>query len=168
MCVLFVFVIRVITCISQVRTLISMSGGRTVNIKKTENLELLFRDPCRGVRKKLSVEYVVQLKHHIQIPLWCECTMCKHANTSINSQVRGYMGTMRLTTTDGHLDADLDLGFHTNYELAPPPPCLPPPCPYLCVCTRDTQRRTLAHKHLLQQTQSSTKSCSHTHTRANT
>ena len=72
---------------SEVRTLIQMSGGRTVNIKKTENLDALFRDPCRGVRKKLSVEFVV----------------------------RGYMGTMRLSTTDGHLDADLDLGF-------PPPP----------------------------------------------
>ena len=74
---------------SEVRTLVQASGGTTVCIKKDEDLYALFRDPCRGVRKKLSIEYVV----------------------------RGYMGTMRVNSQDGHLLADLDLGYPVQEAL---------------------------------------------------
>jgi hypothetical protein len=43
-----------------VRTLIERQGGDRLLVTPLDDLERLFRDPCRGVRKRLRVAYTTR------------------------------------------------------------------------------------------------------------
>ncbi|CAN0456527.1 unnamed protein product, partial [Phaeothamnion confervicola] len=68
---------------SQIRYIICQQGGERLFISTDEDLQRLFRDPCRGVRKKLRVTY----------------------------SARGFAGSIRVPEANGHLISDVLIGF---------------------------------------------------------
>ena len=77
---------KVFDVTNEVIALCQQTGGQAIYISKDLQLSTVFKDPCRGIRKKLCIEY----------------------------KVRGYTGSIRLPVSSGRvgtMNCDIDVGY---------------------------------------------------------
>ena len=74
---------KVFDVTAELRQLSFTQGGHKLEIKATDDLAALFRDPARGARKELKVSYTV----------------------------RGFSGTMRIEESGGFLKSSIQIGY---------------------------------------------------------
>lgn len=74
---------KVFDVTAELRQLSFLQGGHKLEIKETDDLALLFRDPARGVRKELKLSYTT----------------------------RGFSGTMRIEENNARLKSSIQVGY---------------------------------------------------------